>query len=171
MPNSCLHVHNRHLLYYNNDIITLSSLSPTVRPIVTVTYGIISTTTSNPTISQEFTDGDQGPQFSCSASGYFIPEVTWTFKGSEDLPPGVEVSAEDEEGRVVRKLVWKRQLEYTDSGQFKCTAANDNGTSTAAINITVISKSNSHIIKKQQFVCAPTELVSSPGLTTKEGKG
>ncbi len=46
----------------------------------------------------------------------------------------------EEDGRIVEELVWERLLEYSDSGQFKCTAFNSNGTSSAALNISVIRK-------------------------------
>lgn len=83
-------------------------------------------------------DGNPSPTFSCSSDDVPLSGLTWTKgSGSGILPREVTVATSSNK----INLEWNRDLVYTDSGQYRCTAAsNQVGTNVAILNLLVRCK-------------------------------
>jgi hypothetical protein len=73
--------------------------------------------------------GDPAPELSCSADGF--PDktsISWesSSRGTSVITGGQSIS-----------LVWKRSLEYLDSGNYTCMAVNSRGTGYATLQLLV----------------------------------
>lgn len=81
--------------------------------------------------------GEPALTFSCSSDGVPRPTLMWRGQdGGTALPSGVAAWNTPATG-VSLNLVWSRDLLYTDSGQYLCTAKNSNGSSTARLDLFV----------------------------------
>ena len=86
--------------------------------------------------------GDTTPLFTCTASGYPSPSITWVYEGVfssfhvNGLPDDV-ILADASREMEVRELQWQRTLLYTDSGMYKCTASNDYGDHEVTLDLLV----------------------------------
>ena len=105
-----------------------------------ITYQQISATPSSPR-HIDLTDGDEGPTFSCTADGYLRPVLLWRRGDGLPLPDGVDSVNVSGREQPVLELRWSRNLRFTDSGSYVCMAVNDNGTSTAELDVLVRRKS------------------------------
>lgn len=80
--------------------------------------------------------GDRALNFSCLSEGSTSLSITWVGKdGGTTLPDGVERESSD--------LVWNRNMQYTDSGQYLCNISGDNEVSTATLDLFVRRKQTS----------------------------
>ena len=79
-------------------------------------------------------EGDPGPAFTCSGDGFPVPGSIWGGQnGGVTFPSGVS-RVEEMQNSV---LLWARALQYTDSGNYTCNAANSAGTSSATLELLV----------------------------------
>ena len=81
-------------------------------------------------------ENDQDVTFSCTASGYPTPEITWIYRGSEVRPgngdPRPESSTED---HSITSTLTFPSVSGMDSGKVKCVARVPRGANTGGIQL------------------------------------
>lgn len=98
----------------------------------TITHEGTGKASTNQVLQIVLEHGDPPPTFSCFSFGFPPPTITWKISdGTRTFPDGVDNNTvPNTQGSV---LVWSRQPEFTDSGQYLCDVTNNYNASSIAI--------------------------------------